>query len=78
MNLACVNMRLTMNEALVASTINSAASMNKSDTHGSLEIGKVGDLVVIDNSNWEHIIYELIDSPIYCVVKRGKIVFENK
>ncbi|KAL9646725.1 hypothetical protein ABK040_001147 [Willaertia magna] len=43
MNLSCVNMRMTLNEALVATTLNAAASIGKSDTHGSLHVGKVGD-----------------------------------
>lgn len=74
MNLACVQMRMNMNEALVACTINAAAALGKHDTHGSLEVGKVGDCVVIDAENWEHIIYELCNSPISAVIKRGKIV----
>lgn len=48
MHLACVNMRLTMPEALVAATLNAAASMGKSDSHGSLEKGKFADLVLVE------------------------------
>jgi hypothetical protein len=33
--------RMTMNEALVASTINAAASIGRGATHGSIECGKV-------------------------------------
>ncbi len=77
MNLACVNMRMTMNEALVAATINSAASLDISSTHGSIEIGKVADFVVLDADKWEHIIYEIADPPIQYVIKRGNIVFER-
>lgn len=50
MNLACVTCRMTMNEALVASTINAAASVGLSKSHGSLEVGKVGDMVILDCS----------------------------
>ena len=48
MHLACVILRMSMNEALAAATINAAASVGRSKTHGSIEIGKVGDLLVID------------------------------
>lgn len=48
MHLACVTYNMTMNEALVASTINAAASIGLSKSHGSLEAGKVGDMLVID------------------------------
>jgi len=78
MHLSCVNYKMTPNEALVASTINSAASMRRSKTHGSIEKGKVADLVLIKGNRWEHIIYQMGESPIKFVIKRGKIVFENQ
>eukprot|EP00002_Diphylleia_rotans_P014990 TRINITY_DN2905_c0_g5_i1.p1 TRINITY_DN2905_c0_g5~~TRINITY_DN2905_c0_g5_i1.p1 ORF type:complete len:424 (-),score=111.73 TRINITY_DN2905_c0_g5_i1:253-1524(-) len=77
MHLACVLMRMNMNEALVAATINSAAALNHSDTHGSIEVGKVGDLVVINHPRWEHIVYEMVDPPIDCVVKKGVVAHRS-
>ena len=74
MNFACVLLRLTMQEALVAATINAAHSMNRSATHGSLEPGKVGDLLLLKSSSWEHLIYEIADPPIELVFKRGSVV----
>ncbi|KAF6032626.1 AMDHD1 [Bugula neritina] len=49
MNLACVTMGMTMNETLAAATLNSAASLNMSATHGSIEVGKVADAVIVDS-----------------------------
>ena len=46
-------MRITLNEALAASTINAAAALGKADTHGSLEVGKVGDIIIVDAPRWE-------------------------
>mmetsp|Transcript_2100 Transcript_2100/g.7602 ORF Transcript_2100/g.7602 Transcript_2100/m.7602 type:complete len:438 (+) Transcript_2100:2404-3717(+) len=77
MNLSCVNMRLTMNEALVASTLNAAASLGKSESHGSIEEGKCGDFVIVGNEDWRHIIYELVNPPIKHVIKNGRTVFTN-
>ena len=77
MNYACVNLKMLPSEALVASTLNAAYSMNRSRTHGSLEKGKSGDLVIIKAPRWEHIIYEMGDTPIKFVVKKGKIIYEN-
>lgn len=57
MHMACVNLGLNMSQALVASTLNAAASMGKSDMYGSLEVGKYGDLVAINASRWEHLVY---------------------
>ena len=48
MHLACVNLRMTMEESLVAATLNAAASLDRSHTHGSLERGKMADMLVIN------------------------------
>ena len=77
MHLACVNYGMTPNEALVASTLNAAASMNRSKSHGSIEIGKNADFVCIKANRWEHIIYQISENPIKFVIKKGDVVFEN-
>jgi imidazolonepropionase len=46
--LACFAMEMTFEEALVAATLNAAWSLDLSDSVGSLEPGKLGDLVVVD------------------------------
>lgn len=48
MHLACVILRMSLPEALAAATINAAYSLNKSASHGSLEVGKCADMVVVD------------------------------
>jgi len=48
MTLACFGMGLTFEEALVAATINGAASLDRQDRVGSLEPGKQFDAVLID------------------------------
>ncbi|VCW84098.1 unnamed protein product [Gulo gulo] len=79
MHLACVNMRLSMPEALAAATINAAYALGRSHTHGSLEVGKQGDLIIINASRWEHLIYqfgghhELIEY----VVAKGKVIYKK-
>lgn len=78
MNLACTQMRITMSQALCAATINAAACLNRSKTHGSIEVGKVGDCVIVDSPNWEHLIYEIVDHPIAAVIKKGKLVFSKQ
>lgn len=40
MHLACVLLRMTMAEAVVASTLNAAAALGLGDTLGSIEVGK--------------------------------------
>jgi imidazolonepropionase len=50
MSFACIDLRLSMNESLAASTINSAFALGVEKSRGSIEIGKCADFVVI-NSN---------------------------
>lgn len=77
MHMACCSMRLTMNEALCAATLNAAASMGKSKDHGSLEVGKWADAIVVDAPSWEHLVYQMVDPPIAAVIRKGRIVVEN-
>jgi imidazolonepropionase len=39
---------MSLGEALAAATLNAAHSLGRSDTHGSIEKGKVADFVVVD------------------------------
>jgi imidazolonepropionase len=72
MTLACFGMRLTLEEALVAATINAAWSLDRDDRVGSLEPGKLMDAVIVNG--------ELVDlirvgaASIRGVVKNGRIV----
>lgn len=79
MNLAVINQRMSLNEVLVASTINAAYAINKSESHGSLEVGKVADCVLIAASDWKQVVYQMGECKdlIKCVIKRGVIVKQN-
>src|SRR6187551_3889129 len=48
MTLACFGMKMTFEEALVAATINGAASLDRADRVGSIEPGKQCDAVMIE------------------------------
>jgi len=76
MNLACITLNMSVEEALVASTLNAAYSMDKQKTHGSLEVGKKADIVVINSPRWEHIIYQFGGvPPLNAVIKDGVPTF---
>ncbi|XP_013881303.1 putative imidazolonepropionase [Austrofundulus limnaeus] len=79
MHLACVNMRMTMSEALAAATINAAFALGRSHTHGSLEVNKHGDLLLLSATRWEHLIYQLggHQELIRYVVIKGNVVYDN-
>jgi imidazolonepropionase len=76
LHLACILFNMSLEEALVASTINAAASLGMSETHGSIEVGKRGDLVLVDVPTWEHLVYQFgeHDRLIQVVVKDGLVV----
>ncbi|XP_063045304.1 probable imidazolonepropionase [Engraulis encrasicolus] len=79
MHLACVNMRLSLTEALAAATINAAYALGAAHTHGSLETGKQADMLVINAPRWEHLIYQLggHQELIKHVIIKGHIAYDN-
>uniref|UniRef100_A0A3P9HGK0 Probable imidazolonepropionase n=1 Tax=Oryzias latipes TaxID=8090 RepID=A0A3P9HGK0_ORYLA len=79
MHLACVNMKMSMSEALAAATINAAYALGRAHTHGSLEVNKHGDLLVLNCCRWEHLIYQLggHQEILRYVVIKGNIVHDN-
>jgi imidazolonepropionase len=72
MALACFGMGLTLEEALVAATINAACSVNREKRVGSLERGKQMDAVVINGSAIELLRPGV--AAIRTVIKRGRVV----
>ncbi len=46
--LACIYMGMTIEETLTALTLNAAASLDRADRIGSLEVGKAGNIVMLD------------------------------
>ena len=70
MTLACFGMRMTLEEALVGSTINAAWSLDRADSVGSLEPGKLMDAVIVDGHLAD--LLRVGRSPIRSVIKRGK------
>lgn len=69
MALACFSMGLTFEEALVAATINGAASLDRADRVGSLEPGKQFDAVLVDGPAVN--LLRINASPILGVFKKG-------
>jgi imidazolonepropionase len=57
LSLAATHMKMTPAEAITASTINAAYSLNRGDTIGSLEPGKIADLVIHDSDDYRELAY---------------------
>ncbi|MEE8436837.1 MAG: imidazolonepropionase [Candidatus Neomarinimicrobiota bacterium] len=74
-SLACIKMGMTVEEAFISATFNSARALRLEKTVGSLEIGKQGDMIVWDLEKLSEIPYYVADSPINTVIKNGEILF---
>jgi imidazolonepropionase len=74
LNLACVQMRMTPAEAIVASTINAAFAINKGKEVGSLEFGKKADILILDAPTHKSIPQYFGVSLVEKVIKNGKII----
>lgn len=72
--LACRYNRLTPAEAIVGATVNAAASLGRAHLVGSLEPGKLADILIADVPDYVHLAYRFGANPIETVIKRGKIV----
>ena len=71
-------MNLTTEEAITALTINGAAALNRADTIGSIDVGKKGDVIVIEFPSYEYIPYHIGVSAVETVVKDGNLVFDKE
>jgi imidazolonepropionase len=74
LSIACTQMKMTPAEALVAATINGAHAAGLGATHGSLEAGKVADLVCHDAEDWRELAYWFGAPKVRWTMKGGKIV----
>jgi imidazolonepropionase len=57
MSLACMQMKMTPAEALIAGTLNAAYSLNRGDEIGSLEPGKFADFAIHDAEDYRELPY---------------------
>ena len=73
LSLACFAMGMTLEEALVAATLNAAWSVDRSDTVGSLEPGKLMDAVIVRGEPTN--LVRVGGPSIMTVIKRGKVIF---
>jgi len=77
MAFAVLQMKMTSAEALTASTINAAHSIERAHEIGSLEIGKKADIVVFDAPNHKFFSYHYGVNLAEKVFKDGKLVAEK-
>ncbi|MCE5178598.1 MAG: imidazolonepropionase [Porphyromonadaceae bacterium] len=72
--LACIYMKMSPEEAVTALTINSAAALGRADRIGSIDIGKQGDLLLLQFSSYKFLPYHVGMNIVERVIKKGIIV----
>jgi imidazolonepropionase len=77
MTLACLELGMTPDEALVAATVNAAHALGLGSQVGSLERDRVADIVVWSVPTSRQIPYWPAGDLVRTVVKRGRIVLER-
>jgi len=73
--IACLYLRLTPEEALIGATINAAHAIGRANQVGSLEVGKQGDVLILDIPNLNYLPYHFGSNPVKTVIKRGTVVW---
>jgi imidazolonepropionase len=75
--LAVYELGLSIEEALTASTLNAACSLDMGEEIGSVEVGKRADLVVLNGPSLNHLAYHFGINPVAAVVKDGSVVLRR-
>lgn len=76
--LACIYMGLSVEEAITALTLNGAAALNRADSIGSIEVGKKGDLVLLNSSSHHVLPYYVGMNCVDVTIKEGMLYIHNK
>src|SRR5215207_7472183 len=71
--LACRAMKITPAQAIAGATINSAHAIRRSDTIGSIEVGKQADMLILSVPDYRHLGYRYGTNLVKQVSKRGQV-----
>ena len=74
LSLACTQMKMSPAEAITASTVNAAYSVNRGDAIGSLEPGKLANFVIFDCEDYRELAYWFGIPQTHSVYVRGECV----
>lgn len=81
MSLAYIKMKMTAKEILAAVTINGACAVDMGNAIGSIEVGKNGDILLLDTPNLDYMMYHFGINHVNTVIKsknKGTVVLHSK
>jgi imidazolonepropionase len=74
-SLACTQLHLSPEEALVACTVNAAHVLGRADRIGRAAPGYDADLILLEAPDWRHLAYHLGGDLVATVIRRGEVAF---
>jgi imidazolonepropionase len=74
---ACLSLRLSIDEAITAATLNAAQALGCAGSTGSIEVGKRADLVVHAVPNRYHLVYRFGVPRVRTVIAGGTVVVDD-
>jgi imidazolonepropionase len=75
LSIACGQLGMTAEEAIVAGTINGAHAVGRSQRLGSLETGKQADVLLLDATDYRELPYYFGVNHCRMVIKKGEVVW---
>ncbi len=78
MTLACLALRLTPAQALIAATLHAAHALRMGNIIGSLKVGKQADAVLFDAESVNEIPYHFGVNHVHTVIKKGNVVLQRR
>ncbi|WP_425538796.1 imidazolonepropionase [Microaceticoccus formicicus] len=75
--LATIYMKMSVEETITALTLNGAAALDMTSDRGSLEIGKIGDVIILNAPSYKHLSYTIAVNLVEKVIKAGELVYDK-
>ena len=75
-SLAVIYMGMSIEETITALTLNGAAAVNRESVVGSIDVGKWGDMVVMDCPSYPFLAYHTGVNQVHATIKKGNLVWQ--